>query len=66
MISRTAGIRLSLAAAALAGAATLALAQSNYPERNITLIVPYGAGGGTDITARMLAQGSRSRRSASR
>jgi tripartite-type tricarboxylate transporter receptor subunit TctC len=56
MISRTAGIRLSLAAAALATVATLALAQSNYPERNITLIVPYGAGGGTDITARMLAK----------
>ncbi len=33
-----------------------ALAQSNYPERGITLIVPYGAGGGTDITARMLAK----------
>lgn len=31
-------------------------AQAEYPERNITLIVPYGAGGGTDITARMLAK----------
>ena len=29
---------------------------AQYPERNITLIVPYGAGGGTDITARMLAK----------
>ena len=35
-------------------AATPAAAQ--YPERNVTLIVPYGAGGGTDITARMLAK----------
>jgi tripartite-type tricarboxylate transporter receptor subunit TctC len=31
-------------------------ADAQYPERNITLIVPYGAGGGTDITARMLAK----------
>ena len=38
-----------------AGIGTLAFAQQ-YPERNVTLIVPYGAGGGTDITARMLAK----------
>jgi tripartite-type tricarboxylate transporter receptor subunit TctC len=31
-------------------------AVAQYPERNITLIVPYGPGGGTDITARMLAK----------
>ncbi len=31
-------------------------ATAQYPERNIVLIVPYGAGGGTDITARMLAK----------
>ena len=29
---------------------------AQYPERNVTLIVPYGAGGGTDITARLLAK----------
>ena len=33
-----------------------AAAQAQYPERAVTLIVPYGAGGGTDITARMLAK----------
>jgi len=48
---RTAASALALLAFAVA---TPAIAQ--YPERNITLIVPYGAGGGTDITARMLAK----------
>ncbi len=43
-----------LAAAALAFAAT-ASAQ-DYPTRNITMIVPYAAGGPTDTVARVLAQ----------
>ena len=30
-------------------------AQAVYPERPITLIVPWGAGGGTDATARIIA-----------
>jgi len=45
---------LRLAAALVAFAlAPVALAQ--YPNRPITLIVPWGAGGGTDATARILA-----------
>lgn len=36
------------------GAATLP-ALAEYPERPITLIVPWGAGGGTDATGRMIA-----------
>ncbi len=40
-----------------AGAALLAAgaAQAAFPERPITMIVPWGAGGGTDATARILA-----------
>jgi tripartite-type tricarboxylate transporter receptor subunit TctC len=46
-----------IAALALAGALSLAAgaALADYPERPITLIVPWGAGGGTDATGRMIA-----------
>jgi tripartite-type tricarboxylate transporter receptor subunit TctC len=33
-----------------------AFAQNTWPERPVSIIVPAGAGGGTDATARMLAQ----------
>jgi tripartite-type tricarboxylate transporter receptor subunit TctC len=42
-----------LAALALAAAPLPAVAQA-YPSRPITLIVPWGAGGGTDATARII------------
>ncbi len=49
------GATASASALLLTGAGVRpALAQ--YPERNLSLIVPYGAGGGTDITARLLAR----------
>jgi tripartite-type tricarboxylate transporter receptor subunit TctC len=45
--------------AAVAAVAALGLAhggaEAAYPERPITIIVPWGAGGGTDATARILA-----------
>lgn len=37
------------------GAGGQALAQANYPDRPIQMIVAYSAGGGTDIAARTLA-----------
>jgi tripartite-type tricarboxylate transporter receptor subunit TctC len=49
-----------LKGAAAAGAASLitapAIAQANWPSRPLTMICPWGAGGGTDATARIVAQ----------
>ncbi|KZE37431.1 transporter [Bhargavaea cecembensis] len=57
-----------LSAVLLAGSLTLGLAAcsegdsaeadktSNYPERNITIVAPSGAGGGWDLTARAIAK----------
>jgi len=46
--------------AALAGAASLAstvvLAQTNFPSKSITMIVPFPPGGPTDLVARVIAQ----------
>ncbi len=42
------------AAAMLSLSAALPVAAQNYPNRPITLIVPWGAGGGTDATARII------------
>src|SRR5687768_10452612 len=52
--SRRSLVAGALAALALAAAPLPAAAQA-YPARPITLIVPWGAGGGTDATARIIA-----------
>ena len=51
--------RLYAGLAALAAGVFLAhvsVAQAAFPEKGLTLIVAYGAGGGTDVTARLLAK----------
>jgi tripartite-type tricarboxylate transporter receptor subunit TctC len=54
--------RRSLVCAAAAAAAGIAVltsplqAQTRYPERPITLLLPYAAGGGTDAIARVFAE----------
>ncbi len=52
--------RQILAAGAATGAAAAlgikpALAQADYPTRPVTVVCPWGAGGGTDATARIVA-----------
>ncbi|MDB5412867.1 MAG: hypothetical protein JWR10_1202 [Rubritepida sp.] len=49
--------RRALLAAAATGLAAPALAQSDWPTRTIRIIVPRAPGGGSDITARLLAPG---------
>ncbi|WP_431281318.1 Bug family tripartite tricarboxylate transporter substrate binding protein [Humitalea sp. 24SJ18S-53] len=44
------------ALAALLAAPAIANAQAGYPNRSIRVIVPFAAGGGTDVSARIWAQ----------
>ena len=46
--------RMVIAAVAIAAAVGFGSARAAWPERPVTLIVPWGAGGGTDATARII------------
>src|SRR5262249_61562777 len=52
-----AGLRGILAALLLALVSHAALAQSDFPNRPVRIIVPYAAGGSADILARLIAAG---------
>src|SRR6059058_780610 len=54
-ITRRAFAASSAAAAAVAGFGFKSAFAQAYPARPVTVIVPWGAGGGTDATARIVA-----------
>jgi len=56
MINRRQILRLATAALASSTVVSVSLAEPAYPERPVRVIVPFPAGGGTDILARLLAQ----------
>jgi tripartite-type tricarboxylate transporter receptor subunit TctC len=53
--ARAAAITGSIAAACLAAAAAGLAAAQSYPVKSVRMIVPFSAGGGTDIVARTIA-----------
>jgi tripartite-type tricarboxylate transporter receptor subunit TctC len=50
-----------LAVLLLAALAPAAVAQENFPTRQITLIAPFAAGGSTDLVARVISEGLRAK-----
>ncbi len=52
----TAGLAWALASTGAATVPGLAVAQTNYPDKPVRLLVPYPPGGGTDVIARIVQQ----------
>ena len=55
-LSRRAAVVAATAVLAIALAGVRNAAASDYPNRNITIIVPFAAGGGSDLIARIMAK----------
>ena len=55
MTARLKNISCGAIAATLTLAAFSAFAQAPYPNRNITLVLPFAAGSGTDTTTRIIS-----------
>jgi tripartite-type tricarboxylate transporter receptor subunit TctC len=51
-------LQLAASAAALPAVSSMALAEA-YPSRPLTMIVPFAAGGPTDVSGRIMAEGMR-------
>src|SRR5262245_39083187 len=54
--ARNSWMRALLSALLLTGAVAMAHAQADYPNRPVRIVVPSEPGGGTDISARILAE----------
>ncbi|TKW77244.1 MAG: tripartite tricarboxylate transporter substrate binding protein, partial [Bradyrhizobium icense] len=54
-VIRVAAMLATIAATILCASPQGASAQADYPNRRITFVVPYPAGGATDVSARLLA-----------
>src|SRR5262249_14769634 len=55
VVLRTCSMRKILATAVALMVSAAAHAQDGWPQRAVTLVVPFGAGGSADLTARILA-----------
>ena len=56
MLQKTKNISRGAMAAALTLLSAAAFAQAPYPNRNITLVLPFAAGSGTDTTTRIISK----------